>query len=148
MRLPLSKGPSIVGVSHPPCPRMEPPCFQTAVFSSALQNMGQWTKFINPVILSTDEIFCRQRMSASVIYRLQESLWWSEKYCTILSCVCMTVDRVWIPNCIWHFNTQLVSSVTVFTALLGNIFRQWTFLCVWAHILTGLWPSHTNLLLF
>jgi hypothetical protein len=36
----------------------------------------------------------------------------------------------------------------VFTALLGNIFKQWTFLYSQAHVLTGWLPSHTYLLLF
>jgi hypothetical protein len=41
-----------------------------------------------------------------------------------------------------------VFSVTAFTALLGNVFQQWTFTCIWAHVLTGWRPSHTNHLLF
>jgi hypothetical protein len=43
---------------------------------------------------------------------------------------------------------RLVFSVTVFTALLGNIFQQWTFLCSGAHVLACRRPSHTSLLLF
>jgi hypothetical protein len=34
--------------------------------------------------------------------------------------------------------------VTVFTALLGNIFQQWMFLCFRAHVHAGKWPSHTK----
>jgi hypothetical protein len=36
----------------------------------------------------------------------------------------------------------------VFTALLGNVFQQWMFLCAQARIIAGWWLSHTNLLLF
>jgi hypothetical protein len=43
---------------------------------------------------------------------------------------------------------RLVFSVTVFTALLGNVFQQWKFLCFRAHFLACWRPSHTNLLLF
>jgi hypothetical protein len=32
---------------------------------------------------------------------------------------------------------RLMFSVKVFTALLGNVFQQWTFLCSQAHILAG-----------
>jgi hypothetical protein len=42
----------------------------------------------------------------------------------------------------------VVFSVTVFTALLGNFFQQWKFLCSRAHILAGWRPSHTKLLIF
>jgi hypothetical protein len=38
-----------------------------------------------------------------------------------------------------------VFSVTVFTALLGNGFQQWTFLCSQAHVLAGWPPSHTKI---
>jgi hypothetical protein len=33
----------------------------------------------------------------------------------------------------------------VVTALLGNVFQQWIFLCSWAYALAGWRPSHTNL---
>jgi hypothetical protein len=39
---------------------------------------------------------------------------------------------------------RLVFSVTVFTALLGNVFQQWMFLCSQAHSLAGWRPSHTS----
>jgi hypothetical protein len=72
----------------------------------------------------------------------------------------MTVDGVWIGNRIfwtlWHttpdctlqiaMTHRLVFSATVFAALLGNGFQQWTFLCSRAHGLAGYWPSHTDLL--
>jgi hypothetical protein len=38
-----------------------------------------------------------------------------------------------------------VFSATVLIALLGNVFQQWTFLCLQAHFLAGWRPSHTNL---
>jgi hypothetical protein len=41
-----------------------------------------------------------------------------------------------------------VFSVTAFTALLGNVFQQWTVLCSRALALAGWRTSHTNLLLF
>jgi hypothetical protein len=40
---------------------------------------------------------------------------------------------------------RLVFSVTVCTALLGNVFQQWTFLCFQAHVRAGWQPAHTNL---
>jgi hypothetical protein len=59
----------------------------------------------------------------------------------------VTIDRFWIGNQIYWTLIQLVTtlhkslshsnSVTVFTALLGNIFQQWTFLCSRANIHTG-----------
>jgi hypothetical protein len=67
----------------------------------------------------------------------------------------VTTDGVWIRNRIyWTLNqlvtaqitvTQtLVSSVTVFTALPGNIFQKWTFPYFRAHVLASWRPSHTN----
>jgi hypothetical protein len=78
-----------------------------------------------------------------------------------LSRVRVTIDGVWLDNQIcWtlqhttrDYTLQItinrqVFSVTVFTALLGNVFQQWTFLCFRAHVLVVWQPSHTNLLLF
>jgi hypothetical protein len=52
-------------------------------------------------------------------------------------------------NSLWlHTVTErLVFSVTFFITWLGNFFLWWMFLCSWAHSLSGLQPSHTNLLL-
>jgi hypothetical protein len=55
----------------------------------------------------------------------------------------VTIDEVWIGNRIYWTLKQLVTtlykslefSVTVFTALLGNIFQKWTFLCSRAYVL-------------
>jgi hypothetical protein len=41
-----------------------------------------------------------------------------------------------------------VFPLTVFTALLDNVFKQWTFRCSRAHILAGWRSSHANLLVF
>jgi hypothetical protein len=66
----------------------------------------------------------------------------------------VTVDGVWIGNSIyWPLihtarDYTLQITITVFTALLGNGFQQWTFLCSRAHVLAGWRPPHTNLLLF
>jgi hypothetical protein len=35
-------------------------------------------------------------------------------------------------------------TVTLSTTLMGNVFRKWTFLCSWAHVLADCRPSHTN----
>jgi hypothetical protein len=46
--------------------------------------------------------------------------------------ISVTVEGVWIDYRIyWIFNVEFlcVSSVTVFTALLANVFQRWTFLC-------------------
>jgi hypothetical protein len=78
----------------------------------------------------------------------------------IVTRLVVTIGRVWIDSLIhWTHTTRdytlqitvthrLVFSVTVFTALLGKGFQQWTFLCSRAHVLAGWRPSHTNLLLF
>jgi hypothetical protein len=47
----------------------------------------------------------------------------------------------------YHAKTSVLS-VTIFTALVGNVFQQWTSLCSKAHVLAGRRPSHTNLLFF
>jgi hypothetical protein len=72
----------------------------------------------------------------------------------------VATDGFWIGNRIYwalkHLVTtlhrslshRLVFSVTVFTALFGNVFQQWTFLCFRAHDPAGWRPSHTNLLFF
>jgi hypothetical protein len=78
-----------------------------------------------------------------------------EAYCHVIT---VTLDGVCIGNRIyWTLKTprdytlqititqKLLFSVTVFTALLGNGFQQWTFLCSRAHVLAGWRPSHTNL---
>jgi hypothetical protein len=77
-------------------------------------------------------------------------MWWS-----------VTMDEVWIDDsnyCTLYtqlvtplyksLSHRLVFSVTIFTAPLGNIFRQRTFLCFRAHVLAGWRPSHTDVLLF
>jgi hypothetical protein len=73
----------------------------------------------------------------------------------------VTIDGVSLGNRIyWPFKhttrdyalqititQRLVFSVTFFTALLGNVFQQRTFLRSWAHVLAGWRPSHTISLL-
>jgi hypothetical protein len=77
----------------------------------------------------------------------------------ILSRVRVTTDGVWIGNRIYWtiqhttceytlqitITHRLVFSVTVFTALLGNAFQQWTFLCFRTQDLAGWRPSHVLL---
>jgi hypothetical protein len=70
----------------------------------------------------------------------------------------VTIDEIWAGNRIYWtpqhttrdytlqiaITQRLVFSVTVFTALLGNVFQQCTFLCFRVHALAGWRPSHTN----
>jgi hypothetical protein len=72
------------------------------------------------------------------------------------------IDRAWIGNRIcWIFKHtnrdyaleitvthRQVFSVTDVTALLCNVFQQWTFLCSRSHVLAGWRPCHPNLLHF
>jgi hypothetical protein len=65
----------------------------------------------------------------------------------ILSLIRVTIDGVWIGNSFYWtllhttldytlqitITHRLVFSLTVFTALLGNVFQQWTFLCFRTH---------------
>jgi hypothetical protein len=101
---------------------------------------------------------------ANLLRRLWPSALWRTiiLYVDIVTCLNVTIDGVWISNWIyWILNHtsrdyplqitivhRLAFSVTVFTALLGNLFQQWTFLCFHAHVLASWRPSHTNLLLF
>jgi hypothetical protein len=43
---------------------------------------------------------------------------------------------------------RLVFTVAVFSAPIGNVFRQWTFFCVRTRVLAGCRPSHIKLQLF
>jgi hypothetical protein len=62
----------------------------------------------------------------------------------------LTIDRFLIGNPIYYTRNELMTtfykSVTVFTALLGNVLQQRLFLCFWAHV-AGWRPPHTNLIL-
>jgi hypothetical protein len=73
-----------------------------------------------------------------------------------MSRVGVTIDLVSTGNRIYwtikhttrDYTNRLVFSVTIITALLGNVFQQSTFLCSQAHVLVGWRPFHTKLLLF
>jgi hypothetical protein len=79
----------------------------------------------------------------------------------IVTCMSVTIDGVWIHNQIyWTYQHttrdytlqitvthRLVFSVTVFIALLGNGFQQWTFICSRVHVLACWRPCHNNFLL-
>jgi hypothetical protein len=80
----------------------------------------------------------------------------------MLSHIRVTIDGFWIGSRIYwtlehttrDYNLQITITqrplflVKAFTALLGNVFQQWMFLCSRAEVLAGWRPSHTDFLLF
>jgi hypothetical protein len=52
----------------------------------------------------------------------------------------------WNSYISWLHLTNHCHRLTAFTALLGDIFHLWVFLCSRAHVLAGRRPSHINLL--